>query len=98
MVGSQIVEVTHYDLVSTRVLDFFLNCLRISTLIDEVRLGELGFLATSRMNLERVDVLASTSSSRASQNSASSETLVFWPAIVIEYFVLEGCVMVGEPL
>ena len=68
--------------------DFFRNCLSIATLIDEARLVELGRLATSRIKWERVIMLASASSSRASQNSASSETLVFWPAILTEYFVI----------
>ena len=39
------------------------------------------------MKLERVAALASIISSRASQNSASRETLVFLPAIMSEYFV-----------
>ena len=43
-------------------------------------------------------MLASTSSSRASQNSSSSDTLVFWPAIVTEYFVPKVRVMVNYPL
>ena len=77
---------------------FLRNSLRIAILIDEVRLAELGFFATSRMNLERVDMLASTSSSRASQNSSSNDTLVFWPAIVTEYFVPKVRVMVIYPL
>ena len=53
----------------------------------EARLVAPGADAIFWMKLERVAALASIISSRASQNSASRETLVFLPAIMSEYFV-----------
>jgi len=63
------------------------KCCRISIRILEARLVAPAADATFRMKLERVAALASIISSRASQNSASRETLVFLPARTSEYFV-----------